>query len=366
MNATYNYFYNLDTFLIGGAYVKTTTSTTTKQTFSNSIRQKFIQLGWKKSWIYKRLKNITDDILNDYNENSIVIQFSLVWFNKSKCIYSNNLTTIFLSIGLNKQLALQLQSILQPLQNTCYTNSQLVETGIEYILGKFKPIYSISQSYLFETIPENAWTNYNIQKHKTIQIMNVSYSCNEDIYTCMKHNLTTLQDSNHSTLFYHTTASRFFRSISRNIQHSYGKKCQDFGFTSGFYVSQNIYDCLDWGYKKRHLLSNEICIFVFSIPNILPQIYTYTYLQDDEWLNIVSISRKCDIDEVDDKTFDIMTEIDTQDFVYGNMCSNPNKVIQGKIPKTHNPPKKQLVSKTTNADRYLQDRMIACIFLKKV
>jgi hypothetical protein len=39
---------------------------------------------------------------------------------------------------------------------------------------------------------------------------------------------------------------------------------------------------------------------------------------------------------------------------FGDMVANPQQVAENKQPRTHKPPKKQLASKTYEADRFLQ------------
>lgn len=61
------------------------------------------------------------------------------------------------------------------------------------------------------------------------------------------------------------------------------------------------------------------------------------------------------------ENYDEIPEIREYDFIYGNMAANVN----GITPMTHDPPKKQLASKTNAGDKYLQEKMIGCIFYQK-
>ena len=54
------------------------------------------------------------------------------------------------------------------------------------------------------------------------------------------------------------------------------------------------------------------------------------------------------------------------DFIYGPMVSNGQEVASTYVnPKTHNPPKYQLASKTDAGCNYLYDNILGIIFFQK-
>lgn len=365
------YFRNIDRLYCGGGVSKSIVYGISKKNkdYTTTIKNKCISLGWKKSFIERKLRYVYDELIDDYNENDCILGFSSIWLEQKR--YTNSISKTYISIGIHKNIADTIETIVQPLQNSCYTNKQLLDLGIEYLIGKFTSLQSIHSKYSIYETNENIWMPH-ITKKNTIQIMNIDSTCKtimdeHQLYRKLLSNIQKLivNDKNRM-LFYHTTNWKSFRYIRNVIRHTYSMKCLDFGFTSGFYVSKNLYDCIEWGYKKNSLFSNEVCIFIFSLPTTMPNYITYKHLQGNEWKDIVTISRQCAMDDLDDVTMDRMIEIDNYDFVYGNICNNPNDVVmKGRSPTFHIPLKQQLVSKTNIGDTYLQESMIGCIFFKK-
>jgi hypothetical protein len=61
-----------------------------------------------------------------------------------------------------------------------------------------------------------------------------------------------------------------------------------------------------------------------------------------------------------------MQELRRIDFVYGPMVSNGDDVVSKYVnPKTHNPPKYQLASKTDAGCDYLHDNILGILFFQK-
>lgn len=356
---SFQIFLEIDNILHGGGYQKKTHTS-----FSNTIQQQFIDYGWRKEFIHKHLCNLNHECITDYNINDIIIGFSLAWYKR----YHNNednpsITSLFYTIGLKKTISQKLDYILQPLYNSCYTTSQLLELGIEYILGKYTPKINNDKNYL-HSYPIDKWVSHT--NNNKLKILNASYDCNT--YMGNKNIMQTIHQLEYNTqhkLYYHITAWKFFHSISKSIHHSYGRPCLDFGFTPGFYLTDQIHTALEWGTKKQRLFSNEVCMFIFSIPQTLPKRLRIKYLNNKEWKNVVSISRKCDSENLDDADFNMINDIDNTDFIYGNAASNPKQIKSGKSPTIHNHMKTQMVSKTTNGDTYIQKHMIGSVFFNK-
>jgi hypothetical protein len=144
--------------------------------------------------------------------------------------------------------------------------------------------------------------------------------------------------------------------------------CLDFGHEPGFYMSNEIYHCLEWGQKNARRWQNETGIVIFALPKKFPKSYKYKELEDVEWRNVCTLSRICDEDH-----FSKIDYIEKYDFLYGQMVGNINELnilksenkIQKYIAKPHNNPKFQLVSKTNDADEYLTGKIIACCYFMK-
>ena len=159
--------------------------------------------------------------------------------------------------------------------------------------------------------------------------------------------------------FFHTTSWKGSLKIIDKVDRMNGRKCLDFGIYPGFYMSQTALDCLDWGVKKSRLLSNEVAIMIFSIPLVLPDHIAFKELRGLEWTNITKLARRC-------AQTDELRSIRSIDLLYGNMVSNSTAVENGsEIVSTHRPPKKQLVSKTDAADKFIHECLTGCIYFRK-
>jgi hypothetical protein len=359
-----DYFLNLQDELQKGGGTTTKVSPNVKK-----IKQEFIKLGWKPSYIRKNLDGLQDDMIEEYVPRHVIEGLSSSWLKKYNTsntsvtsITSKDISTILMELGIQKQIAIHTENVLQPLLNTCYTDIQLLYIAFEYIRGVYRPIRANNIKYYTNPNVIMQWFSHEYSPKKYIDIMNIPYTCSIDIYEIVLKNIqnTPHINSSKSSFFYHTTSWASSESIFNNIYHNKGKYCLDFGLQPGFYLAYNLEDSLEWGNKKNKLFSNEVAILVFSIPHKMPSKLRIKELKGPEWEYVTQQSRLCD------RKIDEIPQIEEYDILYGNMVNNPKDIIRyGNRPTTHKPSKKQLVSKTTNSDRYLRSKLVGCYYFMK-
>ena len=147
------------------------------------------------------------------------------------------------------------------------------------------------------------------------------------------------------------------------INHSAGRKCLDFGWQGGFYIGDSVDNAIQWGVRRSAATQHETAILLFRISatDMDAKKLRYRELKGDDWTKITKKSRMCL-----GGTYNEMSELRRIDYVYGPMVRNVEEVARGMgEPRTHTPPKYQLVSKTDNGDEYLHDNIIGCIFFQK-
>ena len=346
---TYNW---LDAYLTGGGY----SAVKTPRTSSKDLVDEFTKYGWRASFVKgKKIHRLDDETLEGHHEREIVLGLARVWIEQTDPTASP--TDRLAAIGLRRNVAQRLTDIITPLMDTSYTDEQVLEIGIEYLVGKYAPLTDGTVAFPMEPATVNIWMPY-----KTSKVMNIPASCSVSLQNPLQQILTkTPRNGNHSQFFFHTTSWRSAFSIIREINHTRGRMCQDFGIHPGFYLSDSLQTALDWGEKCMRRFTNEIATVVFSIPKTLPKHLNHKHLEGDEWAAVTYASRQCkDKDEED------IESIQPYKILTGYMVQNPNGVKKrDEVPKPHAPPKFQLVSRHYFGDAYLQTRIVGCFFFRR-
>jgi hypothetical protein len=102
-----------------------------KKINNKELKNVFIQFGWKPEFVNEHVLENHDpelsylDVINSYTKD---------WYKKNRSLKHN------LSY-LNEKTFKEVFRVLNPLKNTCYTDVQMYEIGIEYILGKYDSIF---------------------------------------------------------------------------------------------------------------------------------------------------------------------------------------------------------------------------------
>jgi hypothetical protein len=281
---------DLETEMQGGG--KVPSSKRTK--YVTPLLERFKSVGWKNSVLNDRFSNLSDKVYSKYNHNGYrdeeVIQgYALVWL--SKVEIDTSIETTFKRLGLNAKVAKYIAWILTPLKNTSYTDKQLIEIGIEYLLHPYQPITAPNIPYPYHPELIGDWF-----PHKHTQAINIPVPS-----TPKRSTLTFIQTrlpplSNGHKYYYHTTSWGYSDYILEKISIENSRPCLDFGYQRGFYTGLNLQDALEWGGSLTNKFAKEVIIIVFSVPTDIPSQLKYISLQGDAWKSVVVTSRKCSTD----------------------------------------------------------------------
>lgn len=94
----------------------------------------FINLGWNKSWIEAKLKNLCDEDIAQLSHEDIVYGLSCIWLVQSDANPSR-FKEAYSAIGLTKQAIQKIIYVIKPLINTSYCSEQLLDIGLEWLIS---------------------------------------------------------------------------------------------------------------------------------------------------------------------------------------------------------------------------------------
>jgi hypothetical protein len=324
---------------------------------TNLLLNRLIELGWNPNYIKKTFKNMNDNLIQGWPENLLIEHIFKQIIQQTG--FQNSLEDSFIGIGLEEDVAKLLADVLNPLLDSSYSYEQVLEVGIDYLLGVYNPITSPTTSFLIKPQIINTWFIY--KKYKELNIYNIQIDDNIKLDRAVNNALAVLQlNNNDIKLYFHSTSWKGSDSIMKRINRQMGRYCLDFGIFPGFYLSDTCNESVDWAIKNMKRWYNEAAIMIFAIPTIYPKSIKYKELTKDEWVQVVKESREC-------RQRDVEIElIHKYDLLYGDMLYNVNQVKNGtEFPKTHSPPKKQLVGRTDKAEKFLHKCLVGCIYIQK-
>lgn len=324
----------------------------------NRLSNKIIALGWRKEYVTHVFRRADDRLIANWPD-TLLIEGILKGLVQQIDVY-DSIQHALETIGIVSEIAMSLETILSPLQTTCYTQTQILDIAIEYLLGKYKPIAPINATHLIEPDQVNVWRPH-ILESKHISIYNIPSQCKKHSATQqLKHALSILPKMAESSFYFHATSWKSSLNIMDGIKRIHGRFCLDFSIFPAFYLSPSSIDSVDWCLKKMKLFHNEVAILVFAIPNVLPPDISIKELENKDWTHVTKQARECQQQDSEIKA------ICDYDLLYGDMVSNPEYVKKrSQLPRTHTPPKKQLVGRTDAAERFLYKCLVGCVFFQK-
>jgi hypothetical protein len=134
----------------------------------------------------------------------------------------------------------------------------------------------------------------------------------------------------------------------------------DFGIFPGFSLSCDVDDCIRWCVRNRTKWHRETAVLLFYLPDTLPPHLVFKHLTGAEWTSVTKESRECL-----QKKYEV-SAIKHYDLIYGDMVKNTYDVKMGyEMPVPHDPPKTQLVGRSSAADPFLHDCLVGCLYFQK-
>ena len=328
-----------------------------------------LDYGWKKKFIDTHLKLI----VQKYDPSQTIWQFVEEWAKQQ--LHELDTSTMNLEydltrIGLRKKVVNKVVKACNPLVGNSYTYDQVLDIAVEYIVGFYTTKISKDIPFPNHSKQVNEWI------HETPSIFNVPFQCSTKVKPDINkilHVIPGIDSHPKPTLYFHTTSWTFCAQILNKLDHSEGKRNQDFGPGKGFYMSKEIEYALQWGEMKTDLFDNQIAILVFALPSTWPSNIKYEELDGILWKNITKKSRlNIPLSKEEMDKFKLV------DFMYGNMVKNTNdykrnhnesleslELKQQIDPIPHNPARKQLASKSDVGDRYLEKHLAGILYFKQ-
>lgn len=358
----YSVFYSMDdiiTYLEDGDPILTGGGTTrTQHTYTTQLLNEFIRFGWRREYVNAMFRRLHDKLLHEYPMHIFIEEYSNTAIRRLETSHES-IKDSLTQIGLRPEIALQLELVVRSLQGSSYTNVQIIDTAIFYLLGHYKPLTPPNTKHLLYPDIIDTWVNY-IYESKSISIYNMTQYCSVSSLSHFIAALATIPNPySDKNYYFHATSWKGSLAITEGVNRLVGRRCLDFGILPGFYTSNSPNDAVGWGYANSQRWSNEVAIMIFCIPNnIIPSNLKFKNLTGDEWVQVTSHSRQCN------DTFDLKL-IKSIDILYGDMVQNASIVRDGGFPLTHTPPKKQLVSKSDAGDAFMYKCLIGCIYFKK-
>jgi hypothetical protein len=350
--------------------------------FASEVIAILVNRGWSRSFVPRVFRSLDDRDVGSHRPVSFVEEWAKY---RASQAHGTTFVEILRQIGVRLSIiAILERRIYTSLVNTCYTEPQLVDIAIEYLLHRRVPItkrdplasmthsFSPDQTSRWFAPPEGTFLE-NSMTPATLLFHNLPFRCSQRKEYAVETALAALPTHNPDThaLHFHTTSwEGANRIIQTTIKNDRGRICLDFGLEPAFYLSQKIQDALGWGYSLgRGSADNEVAILVFSLPRLsLPAPLRFKHLQGEEWTYITGESRRCrrPYAHTSDRPYYEIPEIRGFDFLYGNMVANVSDIrLYGADPIPHDPPKTQLASKTTRGDIFLQEHLVGCLFFQK-
>jgi hypothetical protein len=346
----------VENLLVGGGLITREKRYSRKAT--TELINELVRRGWDTEFVHNALRHLDDEMLIEYPNTVFIKKYFTALIRKLG--FQGSVYKSLLSIGLREDVVDLLTSMLEPLLGSSYTNEQVLDTAIYYLQDKYIPISPPNTTHVIQPKLTDKWFNYT-HETKPVLLYNLGKPCRLDSEKAFRHALTSLPKKNDEYVYlFHTTSWKGSFNIMEGVDHRCGRNCLDFGIFPGFYLSKSSTVCLDWGSKKAKLWSDEVAVMIFSVPLTLPSHLEFKHLSGDEWVAVTQESRRCRQESRE------VRSVMYSDLLYGDMVSNPALVKESnQLPKTHKPPKKQIASKTTTGDKFLNTCLIGCMYFQK-
>ena len=317
----------------------------------------FVRRGWRPDYVTTTFGQLHDRLIREYEPREFIEKYAETAVRRLGLESYDAVADVLIQIGLRADVSRHLEHIVEPLHGNSYSDLQIIDTAIAYLLGHYTPMMPPTTTHPIEAAVTDVWMNYT-HESKTISIYNMSRACSNAALPQFNTALESLPRSSDSTFYFHSTSWRGSLSIMEGVSRLVGRRCLDFGIFPGFYMSPTPQDATGWGYANHRVWADEVAIMIFCIPNIYPSHLNYKELVGSDWVQVTSHSRLCR-DSTD------IRSIRRTDILYGDMVKNASAVRSGAEPVTHTPPKKQLVSKSDAGDSFIHECLVGCIYFQK-
>lgn len=111
----------------------------TAQIWANQVREEFVRRGWKPAFIESRLAKLDDTLLEGWKTRKFMEEYAKATIQQYDCEWPT-IKESMLEFGVCEEMAQKAHEAMEPLHDTCYTRSQMVDVALEYLIGRYDPI----------------------------------------------------------------------------------------------------------------------------------------------------------------------------------------------------------------------------------
>jgi hypothetical protein len=174
--------YKYDTYLRSGNYpeiealvqylVHGKESDTQQQITSTSQRERTDQIahiivacGWKEEVVSRWFEKMNDTMIPFRHDQDFIEAFLKEIVNQETQM--DRLRDGMRRIGLREEYVQEIQRVMSPLEDSCYTDSQMADVSIEYLTGGYKPITPTITTDPIQQSLHRAWDSYESEEEST-------------------------------------------------------------------------------------------------------------------------------------------------------------------------------------------------------
>jgi hypothetical protein len=105
---------------------------------STEIKERFVQCGWQRSFIEAKLAKLDDSLLNGWKIDEFMEEYAKAEIHRPETYPT--MKESMMEFGVCEEIAEHVQFVMEPLHNTCYTSSQMIDVALEYLVGRYAPL----------------------------------------------------------------------------------------------------------------------------------------------------------------------------------------------------------------------------------
>ena len=137
-----------------GIFTQETTNTKQRERTDRILRA-IVACGWKEEFVTTLLTNMTDQMIPFKKDQDFVEAFL-----KELVVQSRQMDVVcdaLRRIGLSETSIAEIRDVMTPLEYSCYTDDQMIEESIEYLVGRYQPMTAPATIHATLSSQTNTW-----------------------------------------------------------------------------------------------------------------------------------------------------------------------------------------------------------------
>ncbi len=116
----------------------------TVQSNACAIKAEFVRRGWRVAFIEDVLAKLDDHLLEGWDVKEFMEAYVKEAIQRPQEHQQSqqypSISQSLLEFGVREEVAREVDEMMRPLENTCYTDSQMVDVALEYLVGRYDPL----------------------------------------------------------------------------------------------------------------------------------------------------------------------------------------------------------------------------------